>query len=549
MRQLLFIFLFSLTSGVAANNVYLANTSLGGNTGVDCTNAKIYTYFNSAGNWSGSPTGIQIGPDTTVHVCGTITCPATTLILSAQGSGSAGHPVVILFESGAVMTSVACGQFIALNNNNNFLIDGGSTCGWSNVTQTTTACNGVIQNTDNGSPSLGFGHQVETTAIQAGSGGNVEIRNLAFSNIYVHDGAGNDTFPNNPLPACFTSTGDTLSFHNNVVHDVNWCLNGGTNFSIYNNEIYHMDHGFGMGPNSDTPVVTTGVFAYKNYLHDTANWDTTSGAYHHDGFHLFAYCSNGSSVCSGTYWQTIYLYNNIFGGNWGGSNTAYIFFEGNIHNAWIYNNYADAILGPTNNALLQLTGGTNMTAINNTMLGSGSLSIGKGAMLGINGPNITSQNNILANGDELVGMGGFAQGTTIQSTITALNHNVYMQPGSNAFIWCGVGSSSGGGCTFTSSFASWVSLSGETSAISPSTTTINTNGTLQSGSPAIGAGINLTASCSGNLLALCADLTGVARPTTGAWDAGAFQFGSAPTSFSGIGLFGPVTAGGPTTKH
>jgi hypothetical protein len=51
---------------------------------------------------------------------------------------------------------------------------------------------------------------------------------------------------------------------------------------------------------------------------------------------------------------------------------------------------------------------------------------------------------------------------------------------------------------------------------------------LQSGSPAIAAGTNLYGTCFGQpnpgLGALCFDKDGIARPSTGAWDIGAYQY-------------------------
>ena len=69
----------------------------------------------------------------------------------------------------------------------------------------------------------------------------------------------------------------------------------------------------------------------------------------------------------------------------------------------------------------------------------------------------------------------------------------------------------------------------------PSSADLNSNGSPQSGSAAAGAGNNLTSMCTGNLTALCttytgppaggaagSTTTGTARPTSGAWNAGAY---------------------------
>jgi hypothetical protein len=66
--------------------------------------------------------------------------------------------------------------------------------------------------------------------------------------------------------------------------------------------------------------------------------------------------------------------------------------------------------------------------------------------------------------------------------------------------------------------------SSETFAYSP---TLNTNGT-------VGAGVNLTSNCTGNQVTLCSDTTyggtrsTTARPSSGAWDTGAYEFSGTP---------------------
>jgi hypothetical protein len=96
-----------------------------------------------------------------------------------------------------------------------------------------------------------------------------------------------------------------------------------------------------------------------------------------------------------------------------------------------------------------------------------------------------------------------------------------MAGGNNAFVWH---------TSFLafSDFAGWVAISGEKNSVSAANSTVNLPaGTLQSGSPAIGAGANLYNLCNGQpnpgLGALCFDANGKARPSSGAWDAGAFS--------------------------
>ncbi len=79
---------------------------------------------------------------------------------------------------------------------------------------------------------------------------------------------------------------------------------------------------------------------------------------------------------------------------------------------------------------------------------------------------------------------------------------------------------------------------------------MNADGSLQSGSAAVGAGTNLSSICSGQanpgLGALCSDKAGNSRPTSGSWDAGAFNSGGGTSgccanAACGAGGRGPVS--------
>jgi len=99
--------ILAIATAASANDVYIAQSVAGGNTGADCADAKAGSYFNTSGNWvSSGPTGIQIGPGTTVHVCGTWTGTGGAAgLLVFHGSGSSGNPVTLHFETGAGFTA------------------------------------------------------------------------------------------------------------------------------------------------------------------------------------------------------------------------------------------------------------------------------------------------------------------------------------------------------------------------------------------------------------------------------------------------------------
>src|SRR5690349_10329995 len=84
-RLLMVLLALALGCGVAsANDVYIAQTAAGAANGADCADARPLSFFNSSPNW-GSGTG-QIGPATTVHICGTISVSANSYALAFQGS-------------------------------------------------------------------------------------------------------------------------------------------------------------------------------------------------------------------------------------------------------------------------------------------------------------------------------------------------------------------------------------------------------------------------------------------------------------------------------
>ena len=83
----LFVLGFIPHAFASASNIYIAQTAAGSADGTDCADAYAYTFFNTASNWgSGSS---QIGPGTTVHLCGTITVPLNNSGLIVHGAARA----------------------------------------------------------------------------------------------------------------------------------------------------------------------------------------------------------------------------------------------------------------------------------------------------------------------------------------------------------------------------------------------------------------------------------------------------------------------------
>jgi hypothetical protein len=517
----------SVRGTASATDVYIAQAAAGSANGSSCVNAHAYSFFNTSGNWGAGAS--QIGPGTTVHLCGTI-----GNALTAQGSGAAGSPITILFDaatSGQIsMPYLPTTGALVLNNQSYFTVNGQNT--------------GIIQSTNNGSPASlcpgsPYTNSVVSKAISANTTTGVEIKNLTLGPIYVHLCTADD-FTNNPplvtpgpiaVEAAYGSA--SLTIDGNTIHDCDWCIFGGSNgqnnISINHNTIYNMDHGAGFGMALASGVMN-GFYFYNNHLYGANVWDSNDKSYHHDGIHLFAYCANGSSFCSGTYIENVFIYDNTFDGLWGSNVNAMVYLEENIGpNTYVFNNYFNGsqmvIWG-----LGQLSArGNGVTAYNNTIVGfSTSAAITGQALLA--GP-VVLRNNILATANSLVSTG--TDGGSGSPSTYSFSNNIYANGGGNAWVW-----DYPPGTYFASTqFSLWVSHSGETKSTYAGSTSssagVNANGTLAPSSPARSAGANLYSVCNGQpnpgLGALCYDAASIARPLSGAWDAGAYQYTTSPS--------------------
>src|ERR1700730_13952433 len=181
--------LYASVASAQASNVYI--TPDGGGNGVCTNNTHPPSWFNNSGNWGNGAT--QIGPGTIVHLCGTFTDSIRATMLTAQGSGTSGHPITLLFETGATFTSSAgwpsLGGAIDISGRSYIVVNGGSTCGW--VNQAVVACNGTIQNTGIGSNLASHPVNFQSVGVYAGDSNRsgctpgCRVTNLNIINLYV----------------------------------------------------------------------------------------------------------------------------------------------------------------------------------------------------------------------------------------------------------------------------------------------------------------------------------------------------------------------------
>ena len=497
----MFLILTAAFSG--ASDIYIAQSAAGGSNGADCADAFPVTFFNTASNWGTG--GGQIGPGTTVHLCGTFSAPAgASGYLTFQGSGASGNPITLSFESGAVLTAPYWGGngAIQAGSLSNIVVDGGA--------------NGIIQATANGSPSGGYANQQNGSAIYFTSVSASEVKNLNISNMYVHtdpaDESGQNTF------AIDWADGNSISIDNNTIHDGGkWCIYAAyhaagttSNINIFNNTVYHCDHGVVIGDGDPGSTLQGANSVHGNVIYDPANWDDNANQNHHDGIHIWA-VNGGGSVGN-----NVALYDNYIYGSWGTHMNSLIYIEGNWVNAGAYNNVLVVNSGCAGGAGLlaiagQGMGGSNEYLYNNTVVGNSTQYC---SLISVQGG---VQNAVVKNNISSTGSAAFY--STNDITVT-LDHNVY-------YNWGGSGWTIGG--KNYSTLASYQSATGQDAHALAGNPNLGSTYVPQKGSPAVGLGGNMT---SLGVSPLDFDKAGILRAASGVcvpgvpgcWDSGAYQF-------------------------
>jgi len=500
LRLILFALLALLPC--VAEDLYIGQSSAGTGDGSNCSNQLPYTFFNSSGNWGAGAGKISAGD--TVHICSIVTGGLNTTLLTFQGSGSAGNPVTLLFETDADLTSPAWGTggAIACTGQNYITIDGGT--------------NGKIENTANGTL---LANQVDSRAVNSVGCSNLTVQHLTVSNFYLReednttdatdadciaaDSSDNVLFTHNTVDHCRIG----LAFTNSAVSTTH------SNFEASFNTLTFVEHGMTIAAGS-TGAIISGVSIHDNDLGGGAYlWDSGSpNIWHHDPIHMFSQAS-GSSV------NSVQIYNNYFHGVWsrdsgyGGTHiTAEIFLEQLGSGTTIFNNIFDLTQGtvlnqPANgDVFCKGSGSDNCRVYNNTFVDVSDFS--EGFQCSSNSGHDV-RNNIFYNTDGFYAPSG--------CTIAASDNNDFYL----TTTWTNNGSS-------FNSLSGWQTASGlDGNSIAASPLLNLTSYLLGAGSPAIAMAANLT---SLSISHLGTDKSGVSRPSSGPWDAGAYQAVPASTS-------------------
>jgi hypothetical protein len=272
-----------------------------------------------------------------------------------------------------------------------------------------------------------------------------------------------------------------------------------SNWSITNNELYNDGHMLAVAGSGTASL--NGLTMNGNYCHDEANWATSSDAWHNNCIHLYGLNASIANIT---------ISNNIMGGDPGPTMTAQIFNEpqSSVTNLLVFNNLLYWTAADEGGAhLMHISQCNSGCAIyNNTLYGSG-ITAGTALVFSGSGPtSISVENNIIAN--------CFTLFSTVSSvSFTALDYNAYGVNSGEMWSYNG---------TLINVFATWKADSGEGphSTYTASGVSLNSNYTPQTISPAVNGGTLLTST---GISALNFDLAGVGRPTSAAWDVGAYQ--------------------------
>jgi hypothetical protein len=500
--------LFASDASAQASNVYI--TPDGGGSGVCTNNTHPPSWFNNSGNWGNGSS--QIGPGTVVHVCGSFndSTPNDTL-LSFQASGTPGHPVTLLFESGTTLTNSNYWNdysgAILSDGKSNITVDGGT--------------NGLIQNTGNGSA---FPNKHDTKGLVIRNCSNCVVKNLHVDNLYVHIPGTSASSPGEDGPSpngiatgieCAGCSNSVLG-PNNEAHDdfagisYNWEHTSGRNMEIYGNTVSRNNWGILAAGQSGG---IDGLKIHNNDVSDAFPWDDWFNGNHHNGIMVFE-VGPASTI------SNLQQYNNYIHGNMGNicvdglsHTTAFIFNDYN-GGTWVapilFNNVlvnTNPNCGPGNGMLTVVSTSGSGGIYNNTFTG-------RGTAINLTGNPFIIKNNIFTKID--LGI------SNQKGVIGASDYNLFYGLTGADHAPGAVMVDHNSSINFYSNIAQWMTSSGFDSHAATANPNLTGNFQLGSGTGAAG-GTNLS---SLGIPALNVDRAGSPRPTSGSWNQGAYQAGS-----------------------
>lgn len=416
-----------------------------------------------------------------------------TSVLSSPSDGSAGNIITYLFAADAKCSAPvwpANTGAIYLGANSYVTIDGGT--------------NGLIENTANGT---GLANSVESCGIFLQETKFCTVKNLTVANIYVRTGtteAIDGGYGIRSANSNGTGVNDLL-VTNCTIHDVTAGIGfdygvGDHDLTFSDNHIYNVNWGIAGGDRGATSTLS-GLRITGNIIYGFTVWDdTVANSFHHNG--IFAFADNGTLIAPE-------VSDNFIGPGLGDIyQTAGIYINGHVSNPRVYNNAFSCAPGEyASNGLIALGSldATTLGIYNNTFMAGG-----VGECIHISGtPGVAQTFNIQNNIGDGGGGGQFIAIYENDDITLASDHNLIDGFSASPFSYSANTSSS------LKSTAQWQALGFDLDLIE-SDPLLESNGRLGAGSPAIGAGDDLSEY-------FTTDYDGTTR--TVPWDIGAFAFG------------------------
>jgi hypothetical protein len=401
--------LLSILIGIAgiisadAKDIYIVQSTQGGDTGADAADAHSLAWLNTSDNW-GNGVG-QVSSGDKVHLVGTF-----TNVLVVQASGTPNNPITIYFEPGANFTTGCWPSTgaIQLNGEMWIVIDGG--------------VNGLIQNTSNGT---GLATQNNSRGIGGSGNGTAgayftTIQNLTITNIYTKT-KGN--FDQTRAGYAIDISGSSITISNCTVSDGDGGLSYSaglvtqSNIFLLKNTVLNCNHTIVIGMGDHNCYLTNLVIA-GNYLDHWDVWDCPGNTpIHLDGIILFNDSYDQSSVMDGTR-----IYGNTFGGYVGTRTTAAIFTDLGcaVRNYFIYNNlFLCYPAGNWGNGFVVAGVGSNTWVVNNSCIGTVTNGTSYGGGIFVAGVRGFIYNNIIIGGG--LGLSGGTINTNVSGSQKGTN--------------------------------------------------------------------------------------------------------------------------------
>ena len=430
--------------------------------------------------------------------------------------------MTILFTAGAKIAKGGAGcpgsGCLNIANESAYItIDGGS--------------DGVIENTDSGT---GKESPSTTTGIQANGCKHCAIENLEIANLYVAKKG--DEKDNTEIRGIFIREGspEYVTVSHDVFHDMGWAVNieaseSTSHIYVEHDTFYHLTHGFTPTAAFNGGNIGPVVFAH-NHWYGNLNWEdgnssngTGPDTNHSDGVHCYSADGRGYTP----HYNGLYIYDNYVEME-GEDNTAPIFLEGGsgdgstpcadkTSNIWVYDNVFSSTDTELGDGLLGAYSG-EPHIYNNTLIGSG-----EGACEVLNdhvSAEMRYKDNVITSCKYLI------EAEKERFAPNGLEYNLYANGGSEPFVCLNPNKHEYG----MANFGKWQEcMEDDKHSITASSAkldlqeAVGAQGKPEAGSPALDAGANLTSLCpSTPEEALCKNINGEARPSTGAWNIGAY---------------------------